>query len=67
MPREKTTQVAFRLADTLLARLDAHVERMTAAAPGIEYTRVDAVRALLDAGLSIAEAAATKPSRKAKR
>ncbi len=44
MAKEPTTQVAFRLPDSLIARLDRHVERMTKEHPGLDFTRVDAVR-----------------------
>lgn len=47
MPKEPTTQVAFRLADRLLARVDRHAKRMSKENRGVEYTRVDAVRDLL--------------------
>ncbi len=45
--REVTTQVAFRLPDDLLRRLDAYAERMRAAQPGVNVTRTDVVRVLL--------------------
>ena len=47
MPKEPTTQVAFRLADRLLARVDRHAKRMSKENPGVEYSRADAVRDLL--------------------
>lgn len=54
-----TTQqsVAFRLDVTLLARLDAHAARMSAATPGVTFTRSDVVRVLLLQGLDTAEGA----------
>lgn len=55
MPKETTTQVAFRLPDGLLKRLDRHVERMTAENPGLEFTRADAVRSLLTRALDAVE------------
>ena len=50
-----TTQVAFRLPDPLLARLDAHVKRMNAENPGLEFSRADAVRSLLTRSLDALE------------
>jgi hypothetical protein len=51
MAKEPTTQVAFRLPDSLIARLDRHVERMSQENPGLDFTRVDAVRSLLTRAL----------------
>ena len=51
MAKEPTTQVAFRLPDSLLARLDRHVERMTKEHPGLDFSRADAVRSLLTRAL----------------
>jgi hypothetical protein len=62
-PKEPTTQVAFRLADRLLERIDRHVQRMAKEHPGIEFTRVDAVRALLTKALD-GEEANREPARK---
>lgn len=42
-----TPVVAFRLDAELLERLQAHAERMSKAMPGVEFSRTDAVRALL--------------------
>jgi hypothetical protein len=39
MAKEPTTQVAFRLPDSLIARLDRHVERMSKEHPGLDFTR----------------------------
>jgi hypothetical protein len=58
MGREPTTQVAFRLPDSLLKRVDAHVKRMEAELPGLTFTRVDAVRSLLTGALDEIEATA---------
>ena len=44
---DKTTQVNFRLTPELIARLDAHAERMRVKHPGLRATRVDALRILL--------------------
>lgn len=55
MPKEPTTQVAFRLSDRLLARVDRHAKRMSKLDRGVEYTRVDAVRALLTQALDTIE------------
>lgn len=51
MAKETTTQVAFRLPDSLIARLDRHVERMTKEHPGLDFSRADAVRSLLTRAL----------------
>jgi hypothetical protein len=55
--REPTTQVAFRLEPSLIARIDAHAGRMSAATPGLTFSRIDALRALLVPALDAAEAA----------
>jgi hypothetical protein len=63
MAKEPTTQVAFRLPDSLIARLDRHVERMTKEHPGLDFSRADAVRSLLTRALDEIET----PSAPAKR
>jgi hypothetical protein len=63
MAKEPTTQVAFRLPDSLIARLDRHVERMSKENPGLDFTRADAVRSLLTRALDQIEG----PSAPAKR
>ena len=60
MVKQKTRQIAFRLEPSLVKRLDAHAKRMTEATPGLEFTRVDALKALLAPALDAAEAAAKK-------
>lgn len=55
MPKEATTQVAFRLPDSLITRLDRHTERMTKENPGLEFSRADAVRSLLTRALDQVE------------
>jgi hypothetical protein len=60
MPREPTTQVAFRLADRLLARVDRHARRLGREHPGVAYTRADAVRDLLTFALEKLEATDSK-------
>lgn len=55
MAKEPTTQVAFRLPDSLLERLDRHVKRMDAENPGLEFSRADAVRSLLTRALDTVE------------
>jgi hypothetical protein len=54
---EKTTQVAFRLPDSMIKRIDAHAERLTTANPGLHFVRVDAVRSLLARALDEVEGA----------
>jgi hypothetical protein len=65
VPKESTTQVAFRLADRLLARVDRHAKRMSREQRGVVFTRVDAVRDLLTRALEIVEneASSTKEGR----
>ncbi len=57
MAKEKdpTTQVAFRLPEHLIARLDRHAERMSKEHPGLEFSRADAVRTLLTRALDEVE------------
>jgi hypothetical protein len=56
MANDPTTQVAFRLPDSLIARLDRHVERMTKEHPGLDFSRADAVRSLLTRALDLSSA-----------
>lgn len=42
-----TKQVAFRLDEALLDRVDAYADQMTQETPGVQFSRVDAVRFLL--------------------
>ena len=44
-------QVPFRLPDSLLAGLNAHIERLRRLVPGPRFTRADAARALPARGL----------------
>lgn len=53
---EPTVQVAFRLPESLVERLDTFVERQREALPGLNFTRADAARILLMRGLDAAEA-----------
>lgn len=55
VPKEASTQVAFRLADRLLLRIDRHAKRMSKDQRGVTYTRVDAVRDLLTRALKAVE------------
>lgn len=48
---EPTKQVAFRLPESLVERLDAYAEELSRAQPGIAFTRADAVRVLLTRAL----------------
>lgn len=58
-----TKQVAFRLDEELLERVDAYAERMTQATPGIQFTRVDAVRYLLTHALDERDKEASRKRR----
>lgn len=51
----KTEQVAIRMEEELLARIDAHVGVMGEQMPGASFTRADAIRALLLKGLGANE------------
>ena len=51
----RTRAYAFRLPDELMVRLDAHVDRLKAALPGVEVSRTTAVRSLLTSALDSAE------------
>lgn len=44
-------QMTFRLAPDLIARLDEFATLLTSRAPGMTYSRSDAVRVLLESGL----------------
>lgn len=56
--QEETRQTAFRMTVSLIKRIDAHVERLKAASPGLLVTRADVVRILVTQGLDHIEAAA---------
>ena len=59
---EPTEQVAVRLPEGLLRRVDRHVERLTAQTPlGISVTRADAIRVLLHEALEAVEASGSTP------
>jgi predicted transcriptional regulator len=47
--------VPFRLPPSLVRRLDAHAARLRREQPGVRFTRADAARSLLEAGLAAAE------------
>lgn len=51
----KTFQIAIRLPDNLVARMDEYTERLKTDTPWVTVTRADAMRALLVRGLLIAE------------
>lgn len=55
MPTEPTEQVAFRLSKRLIARLDAHAERMGQGQSDLTYSRTDAVRDSLGRALDEVE------------
>jgi hypothetical protein len=63
MAKEPTTQVAFRLPNSLIARLDRHVERMSKEHPGLDFSRADAVRSLLTRALDEIEGSSAPPKR----
>ena len=53
--KEKTMQLAFRLPESMVDRIDEHARRLTAANPGLEFVRIDAVRSLLARALDEVE------------
>lgn len=55
MPIESTVQVAFRLPDKLVARVDRHAKRLGKERRGVTFTRTDAIRDLLARALDIVE------------
>ena len=52
---ENDEQIVVRLPKPLVERVDAHVERLKKAQPGLRVTRSDAVRMLLSLALDGAE------------
>lgn len=52
MSDDAKTQIAIRLADELLTRVDAYRLEVMTGLPGHEFTRVDAIRVLLERGLT---------------
>jgi hypothetical protein len=50
-----TRQIAFRLTEGLLSRLDRLAKRLSGERPGLRVTRTDVVRMLLTRGLDEAE------------
>lgn len=57
------TQLAIRLPNELLARVMKHMARMKRATPGVNVSRVDAIRSLLNTALDQAEAAESASAR----
>lgn len=55
---ESRTQVAFRLPDVLLQRIDRHAQRLSDEHPGLTFTRVDVVMTLLTRALDQVETGA---------
>jgi hypothetical protein len=64
MSTERTKQVAFRLPESLVKRLDDYAEELAHAQPGLTFTRADAVRVLLVRAL---DATTTTPKRRARK
>lgn len=52
---EPTKQLAIRLPESLVERVEGHVARMRRASPGVDVRRADAIRALLFDALDRAE------------
>ncbi len=55
MPVEPMTQIAIRLADRLVSRIDRHAKRLAKDERGVQFTRTDAIRDLLTHALDAAE------------
>ena len=53
--REANVMYTFRLAPSLVGRLDAHADRLSAATPGLTISRADALRIILANALDAAE------------
>lgn len=49
---DEKTQIAIRLADDLLARVDQYRSQVMTELPGHDFTRVDAIRVLIERGLT---------------
>lgn len=64
MTNETTVQCAFRLPKSLVDRLDAFAETMTADQPGMTFTRADAVRMLLTRALGPEKPAPRRPKKR---
>ena len=66
VPMTKTTrQVGTRLEESLITRLDAYARTRAAETPGQTVTRTDAMRVLLEKGLS--DAGFPRPAARKKR
>jgi hypothetical protein len=48
---EPTQTLAFRLPESLVARIDAYIEKANSSMPGLGFSRAQAVRVLLEKGL----------------
>lgn len=53
--REANVMYTFRLAPSLVARLDAHAKRLSATTPGLTISRTDSLRMILTSALDAAE------------
>ncbi len=68
MSDDAKTQIAIRLADEQLERVDAYRSEVMTGLPGHDFTRVDAIRVLLERGLADAgHGATTSVPKRAKR
>lgn len=62
----KTKQMGLRLPEELIDRLDVYVDKLKENLPGIEFTRSDAIRTLLEKALQ-QEGIVSKEKQKRKR
>jgi len=58
---DRTTRVALRLPQALVARLDEHAERMRREQPGVSVSRTDVVRLLLTSAIAELEPTDGRP------
>lgn len=61
---EPLLQVAVRLPESVIERIDAYVEKRRASLPGVQLTRADAIRFLLLRALELADVENGEPQRK---
>jgi hypothetical protein len=64
--KQRTVQVAIRVPEDLLERIDEYAQRISEATPGLTLTRADAVRMLMTKALD-AEDEATASAKTKKR
>jgi hypothetical protein len=63
-PRQGLVQITMRLTPELVERAELKAKQMAAEHPGVEYTRLDAIRVALSQALPPIEEPTTKPAAK---